>query len=96
VHLDAAGGRLLAHAAEALAGLLEVRGAGLIRLPYEPVAVVGLVVDLAAADAARLPQTVARTEEICGVRLPRLAVAAGASALPAVLSLLTSSPGPLD
>ena len=32
-----------------------MRGLGIRRLPYEPVAVVGLVVDLAAADAARLP-----------------------------------------
>ena len=30
----------------ALAGLLEIRGLGIRRLPYEPVAVVGLVVDL--------------------------------------------------
>jgi HPr kinase/phosphorylase len=92
LHLEAAGGRLLVRPAEALAGLIEVRGAGLMRMPYEPVAVVGLVVDLAAADTERLPQTVARKIEIAGVELPRLAVAAGALALPAVLSLLKSSP----
>ena len=38
-----------------LAGLIEVRGLGIRRLPYEPVAVVGLVVDLAAPDGERLP-----------------------------------------
>ena len=41
--------------AEALAGMLEIRGLGIRRLPYEAVAVVGLVVDLAAADAERYP-----------------------------------------
>ena len=48
-------GRLLVRPAAALAGLIEVRGLGIRRLAYEPVAVVGLVVDLAAADAERLP-----------------------------------------
>ncbi len=33
VHLQAAGGRLLARPAETLAGLIEVRGAGHLRLP---------------------------------------------------------------
>ena len=49
-------GRLLARPAEALAGLIEVRGVGILRLAHEASAVVGLVVDLAAADAERLPQ----------------------------------------
>jgi HPr kinase/phosphorylase len=59
-------------------------------LPYEPSAVVGLVVDLAAADAERLPETDPQCTVIAGVKLPRLAVAAGQEALPAVLTLLTS------
>jgi HPr kinase/phosphorylase len=90
VHLEAAGGRLLARPAEPLAGLLEVRGAGLLRLAHEPCAVVGLVVDLAAADAERLPQAESRKTEIAGIKLPRLAVAADAVALPLVLALITS------
>jgi len=66
--------------------LIEVRGVGIRRLDHEPVAVVGLVVDLAASDAERLPtapETVVR-----GIRLPRLAVAEGTDPLPAVLALL--------
>jgi HPr kinase/phosphorylase len=90
VHLEAAHGRLLVRPAEALAGLLEVRGVGLIRLDHEPSAVVGLVVDLAAADAERLPEPELRRTEIDGIMLPRLAVAAGVAALPAVLGHLTS------
>jgi HPr kinase/phosphorylase len=74
--------------AAALAGLIEVRGLGIRKLPYEPSAVVGLVVDLA-AEAERLPQADQQTE-LEGVAVARLAVAAGAPALPAVLALLTS------
>jgi serine kinase of HPr protein (carbohydrate metabolism regulator) len=88
LHLEAHHGRLLVRAAPALAGLLEVRGLGIRRLDYEPMAVVGLVVDLAAADAERLPA--AGTTMISGVELPRLGVAAGASPLPAVLAALRS------
>ncbi len=82
---------MLARPAEALAGLLEVRGAGIVRLVHESCAVVGLVVDLAAADAERLPRAETRETEIAGIKLPRLAVADGVAALPLVLSLITSS-----
>lgn len=92
VHLVSTAGRLLVRPAEALAGLIEVRGFGLRRLPYESCAVVGWVVDLAAVDAERLPPEAQRLVEIAGITLPRLAVAAGAAALPAVLALVTCSP----
>jgi serine kinase of HPr protein (carbohydrate metabolism regulator) len=87
VHLESVGGRLLVRPADTLAGLIELRGAGIRRLDYEPCAVVGLVVDLNAGDAARLPE---KTRiEIEGIDLPRLAVAPGVAALPVVLALLT-------
>jgi HPr kinase/phosphorylase len=89
VHVEAAHGRLLVRPAAALAGLIEVRGVGISKLPYEPRAVVGLVVDLA-AETQRLPQPAQRRTELEGVAVPRLAVAAGEAALPAVLALLTS------
>jgi len=88
VHVLAASGRLLARPAEAIAGLIEVRGFGILRLPYEPIAVVGLVADLG-ANAERLPEATERRVNIEGISLPRLAVAAGPEALPAVLTLLT-------
>jgi HPr kinase/phosphorylase len=91
LHLQAAGGRLLVRPAASLAGLLEVRGIGIVKLPFEPIAVVGLAIDLS-ADAERLPARESRRTEIEGVSLPRLAVAAGDAALPAVLALLTSLP----
>jgi HPr kinase/phosphorylase len=92
VHLDQANGRLLARPAAPLAGLIEVRGIGLLRLSHEPCAAVGWVVDLAAADAGRLPDASRRRTEIYGIELPRLAVAAGVEPLPAVLTFITSSP----
>jgi serine kinase of HPr protein (carbohydrate metabolism regulator) len=80
--------RLLVRPAPELAGLLEVRGFGIRRLAYEPVAVVGLVVDLAASDADRLPAREALSATIAGITLPRLAVAASQPALPGLLAML--------
>jgi HPr kinase/phosphorylase len=94
VHLEVASGRLLVRPAETLAGLLEVRGVGVRRVDHEPAAVVGLVVDLNAADAERLPEPERQRAEIEGVALPRLAVAAGTAALPVVLAHLTSGQSP--
>jgi len=91
VHLETAGGRLLARPAAALAGLIEVRGVGLLRMAHEPSAVVGFVVDLAAADATRLPEPDKRKADIDGILVPRLAVAPGAAALPLVLAFIKSS-----
>ena len=41
--------------ARELAGLIEIRGLGIRRCDFAEEAIVGLVVDLAAADAERLP-----------------------------------------
>jgi hypothetical protein len=62
---------------------LEAAGGRLLVRP-----VVGLVVDLAADEAERLPE---RGEvAIAGIKIPRLAVAPGMAALPAVLAMVTS------
>jgi serine kinase of HPr protein (carbohydrate metabolism regulator) len=90
VHLEAHHQRLLVRPAAALAGLIEVRGLGIRRLEHEPVALVGWVVDLAADGAERLPE--APDTVISAVRLPRLAVAAGADPLSSLLALLNSLP----
>jgi len=90
VELEACSDRLLARPALALAGLLEIRGLGPRRLPYEPVAAIGLVVDLAAEDGARLPEAEAAKTIIAGVELHRLPVAAGLDPLPLVLASLRS------
>jgi serine kinase of HPr protein (carbohydrate metabolism regulator) len=75
-HLSAEHGWLVARGAPGFEGLIEQRGEGLIRLKYEPAAVVRLVVDLAprGAFATRWPEEEARTCETLGVDLPRLAL----------------------
>jgi HPr kinase/phosphorylase len=92
LYAEACAGRLLARPAEALAGMLEIRGLGIRRLPYEPVAVVGLVIDLAAADADRYAAAEAQKASIDGVFLPRLSVAPGMPALGVVLAYLGAPP----
>lgn len=90
VQVEAHAGRLIVRPSVVLAGLVEVHGVGIRRLVHENAAVVGLVVDLAAADAARMPPEDAGTTVLRGVTLPRLAVAAGTAPLPPVLAVLTS------
>jgi HPr kinase/phosphorylase len=90
-HLQGVNGRLLVRPAERLAGLVEVRGVGLRRLPFEPLAVVGLVVDLAAADSERLPSPAVRTALVEGISVPRLAVAPDADPLPRVLAMFRTA-----
>ncbi|HET9414054.1 MAG TPA: serine kinase, partial [Pseudolabrys sp.] len=84
--------RLLVRPAQALSGLIEIHSLGIRRLPFESVAVVGWVVDLAASDAARLPAAEATTASIAEVKVTRLPVAAGMAPLPVVLAALRTSP----
>jgi HPr kinase/phosphorylase len=86
VHLEAAHGRVLVRPAETLRGLIEIRGLGIRRLGFESVAVVGLVIDLAATDAARLPEHESAAAEVAGVTLPRLAAAPGIDPVPLVIA----------
>lgn len=91
VELAACHGRLLVRPPAALAGLIEVRGLGVRRVAFEPVAVAGLVIDLAAADGERIPALSTQTAEINGIRLARLPVATGADVLTIVLATLNSA-----
>ncbi len=91
VHVDARHARLLARPPASLAGLIEIRGFGIRRIAHEPIAAVGLVIDLAAPDAQRLPEGKVQEAQIAGLRIPRLAVAAGIDPLPAVLAFLTTA-----
>jgi hypothetical protein len=70
-------GRLLVRPAAGLEGLIEVRGVGLLRLPFEPVARIGLIADLGVAVTPRMPGPADIAADIGGIRLPRLAVTAG-------------------
>jgi HPr kinase/phosphorylase len=83
--LEAVNGRLLARPPPELAGLLEVRGAGIRQVPYEPVAAVFLVIDIV-DDPPRMPDAGDLTVTINGISLPRLAVASNGDPLPLVLA----------
>jgi HPr kinase/phosphorylase len=86
LHLAAWNGQLLVRPAAALAGLLEVRGLGVRKLQYEPRGIVGMVADLSAGDAERLPGP--GTTVIEGISVPRLALAPEANALQILLASL--------
>ena len=88
VHLEASNGQLVVRPARELTGLIEIRGLGIRSCDFTKEAVVGLVVDLSAPDAARLPQPEALRTRICGVEIPRIPVGAGHAALPLVLAAL--------
>ena len=93
VHLWASGGQLMVRPAPQLAGLIEVRGLGIRRCEFAPEAVVGLVVDLAALDAERLPAPERLQTSINGVQIPRIPVETGFAALPLVAAMLTTAEG---
>jgi HPr kinase/phosphorylase len=100
VFLDAGNGRLLVRPARELAGLIEIYGLGIRRCDFADEAMVGLVVDLSAADAERLPPPDALVTRVSGIELPRIPVGKGFAALPMVVAALTitaisCSPEPL-
>jgi len=88
VHLVAAGGHLIVRPAPALAGLIEIRGLGIRRCDFANEAIVGLLVDLDAADAARLPPPQALTAQLSGIKIPRIPVGVGYEARVLVMAAL--------
>ena len=75
VVLERAGDRILAKPPENLAGLLEIRGAGIVRLPYRRICPLCLVVELITGhQIERLPDSTALRTDIAGVRVPRIFV----------------------
>lgn len=93
VHLDTVGGQLWVRPVRELAGLIEIRGLGIRRCDFMSEAVVGLVVDLAASDAERLPPPEALSVELNGVKLPRIPVGVGYAPLPMIAAALTTTAG---
>jgi serine kinase of HPr protein (carbohydrate metabolism regulator) len=78
VILTATNGRLLADVPAAIAGLIELRGVGLLQRSFVAPVVIRLVVDLAPAESVpRLPQAADAETAIEGIVLPRLALAVG-------------------
>ncbi|MGJ4939906.1 HPr kinase/phosphorylase [Bradyrhizobium sp. HKCCYLS1011] len=91
VHLATAGKEIWVSPAPALAGLIEIRGLGIRKCDFVSEARVGLVVDLMADDAARLPAPESLQCELYGVVLPRIPVGAGFLPLPLVAANLITT-----
>ncbi|MBB6253587.1 serine kinase of HPr protein (carbohydrate metabolism regulator) [Nitrospirillum iridis] len=81
---------LIATAPERLAGLLEVRGVGILPVPFAPSAPLRLVVDLMDRDAvARLPDPAAVS--LADVMVPRVALWPFAASAPATVRLVLAT-----
>jgi HPr kinase/phosphorylase len=93
VHLEANQGQVVVRPAPQLAGLIEIRGLGIRRCGFIGEAVVGLVVDLGASDAERLPPPEALLTRLHGVILPRIPIESSHPALPLVVAFLTTTAG---
>lgn len=77
-------GRVMASAPAALAGLMEVRGVGIVRRPFISSAELHLVVDLVAPDVVeRLPEPEWTQVQEGTPRLPRIALAPFEASAPA-------------
>lgn len=77
VMLTAAGERLIAAPPPNIAGLLEVRGVGLVEVPTAPPAPVALILALGGPAPERLPETPLPTRTLAGIRVPVLSFAPG-------------------
>jgi serine kinase of HPr protein (carbohydrate metabolism regulator) len=87
VHLCCCHGRVVATAPSTIAGLLEMRGLGLVRMEHEASAVIRLVVDLVGPDLLdRHPEPAAASATILGVPLPRQPVPAASPMSPLLVA----------
>jgi serine kinase of HPr protein (carbohydrate metabolism regulator) len=69
------GGEIWAQPPEKLEGLMEIRGLGIMRVPYRSSSILRLVVDLTKAELIeRLPEPFDLIEELLGVTLPALSL----------------------
>jgi serine kinase of HPr protein (carbohydrate metabolism regulator) len=91
VRLTVRDGKLIVRGVDELAGKIEIRGLGIRTIGFAAEGAVGLVVDLNAADAERLPPPKALRTTVSGLELPRIPVAAGHAPLPLVLAFLTTT-----
>jgi serine kinase of HPr protein (carbohydrate metabolism regulator) len=91
VHLATLGDEIEVRPTPVLAGLIEIRGLGIRRCDFVEHATVGLVVDLDATDAERLPRAESLKTSILGVEIPRIPVNRDYSPLPLVVAALTTT-----
>lgn len=85
--IETVNGRLFAHAPEAIAGMLEVRSLGVVRVDWRTEVPVALVIELTSReDIERMPETEYR--EIDGVRLPVFHIDPFESSAPAKVRMM--------
>ena len=94
VYVENRAGRLVVRPPQELAGLLEIRGTGIVRVPFEAAAVIGLVIDLG-DPGDRMPAAESRKAVLAGVVLPRLAVPPGHDPLPLAIEASLGRFGPI-
>jgi HPr kinase/phosphorylase len=88
VLIERDGGRLIARAPATIAGKIEVRGLGIVTLPFRSEAELRLVIDLSDPDdVPRLPAIEEQAEAFHGLRLPLLRLAAFEASAPLKLRL---------
>lgn len=86
--------RLVARAPESIAGLMEIRGVGICRVPSADEARIVLLVDLVAREAVvRLPPDPLPTEDILGLPVPKAQLASFESSALLKLRLLMGAWG---
>lgn len=90
VELCKAGEFLTASAPASIAGLLEVRGVGIVKRPHRENVALALLIDLVSPDdVPRMPD--AQTEAVLGIELPILRLAAFEASTPAKIKLALAS-----
>ncbi len=71
---------VVAQPAAAIAGLIELRGLGIMKMPHADDAAIALVVDLLPLESCpRMPAESERTTDLLGLAVPRLTVPIGAA-----------------
>lgn len=85
-------GTVVAQCPALIAGQLEVRGIGIVDLPYIAEATLSMIVDLVSSDQVdRLPRR--RMEELLGCRIPSITVAPFEASAPAKIKMAIRLPG---
>ena len=81
-------GRLVAGPVEPLAGHIEIHGLGIVQQPFEPAAVIRLVIDLCES-LTRYPEEQDGRVTLCGVMVPRIRMQAGAVSVDIAVACLS-------
>lgn len=85
--LRLAGGRLIVSPHPDIAGLIELRGIGIVHIEPDGAGCVGAVLDLE-SELPRMPEAIDKTTVLLGVLLPRLSVRAGLGSVESLLPRL--------